>query len=341
MKRTTWLTMLSVLAIWSAAFGQTDLEKQVAACGQLSSCTITVPPGVNVVTAPWNLRDKASLTIRSAPGTQIIWFFAADPAPAVCMDTTGTRNIIIDGVKFALGNASKRPDVLWVHGRGANGRSQESLSVSNAAFVGWYTKVTVAFIAVENEMMVSVGFENSVPNTTSLFLSRDNEIGATSPFGPVRVNTATMTSTNHGYYNCAFSHEGHVGLIPPANNDLGFGITLGTGVHDLLIQGGSTSQGPRGGVMRILGTGNRRIAVLSPNWESESAKASIVVDGEVYGLTVRDGLLQANGPALRLNGTAANVSLCPAEMLTTSILQVDPGGKLTGNGLVAADFMGK
>ena len=340
---TYWKMILSaVVALTCAVYpvhAQTDLQRQVDACGPLTVCAITVPAGVNVVTKPWNLRDKTWLTIRGT-GT-VIWFFDADPPPTLCLDTTGTRNIVIEGVTFGLGNASKRPSVLWLHGRGADSKSQTVLSVINAGFQGWFTKATVAFIAVENEVMTSVGFENGVPNTTSLFLSRDNELGVTSPFGPVRVNVVTMTSTNHAYYNCSLGHEGHVGLVPPANNDGASGLRIGTGVHDLLIQGGSTSQGARGGVLHVTGLNNRRVAVVSPNWESEEAKANIVIDGDLFGLSVRDGLLQAAGPALRVNGTAGNVILCPTEMLTTSILQLGPAGKLTGTGLVVGGFSGK
>lgn len=337
MKPIASLFLFSLLA--GTVLAQSELQKQIDACGQLSVCNITVPSGVNVVTAPLNLRDKTRLTIQGT-GT-VIWFFDADPPPSLCIDTTGTANIVIDGPTFALGNASKRPAVLWLHGRGADSRSQERLAVSNVKFQGWYTKTAVAFIAVENEMMTSVDFENGVPNTTSLFLSRDNELGIVSPFGAVRVNVAGMTSTNHNYINCSFGHEGHVGLIAPANNDLGFGLTFGTGVYDFYAQGGSTSQGTRGGVLHITGPNNRRIAVISPNWESESAKASIVVDGYVYGLTVRGGLLQASGPAIRVNGIIENLRLEPAEMLTISILQFGATGKLTGRGLALDGFAGQ
>jgi len=325
----------------SPVLAQSELQRQIDACGQLSVCNITVPSGVNVVTQPWNLRDKSSLTIRGDGSSTVIWFFATDPAPPLCMDTIGTRNIIIDGVKFALGNSSKRPGVLWIHGRGADSRSQEGLSVSNASFLGWYNIVAVALIGSENGLFQSAAFENAVPNTSSLFISRLNEPGITSPFGPVRVNAVTMTCTNNGFINCSFNHEGHVGLVAPANNDQGFGITLGTGVHDLWIQGGSTSQGARGGVLRILGPNNRRIAVIAPNWESESAKAVIVVDGYLCGLSVREGLLQASGPAIQVNGTVENLLLRPAEMLTPSIIQFGPTGKLTGRGLTLDGFAGQ
>lgn len=338
-----WLT-LALLAISSSTSmvrAETELERQIAACGQLAACDVSVPFGTHVVTKAWNLRDKASLTIRAPVGTQIIWFFDVAPAPSVCMDTTGTRNIAFEGVTFALGNASKRPDVLWLHGRGADARSQAILRVNNAAFLGWYAKAAVVFVAVENEELHSVGFANGVPNTPSLFLSRENELGVVSQFGPVRANPVTMTATNHVYVNCSFGHEGHVGLVPPANNDLGFGITLGSGVHDLCIQGGSTSGGARGGVLRVLGTGNRRVAVISPNWEAKGAKATIVVDGYVYGLSVLGGLLQAVGPALVVNGTAENMVLHPTEMLTAGIVQMGAAGKLAGGGLSVDGFTGR
>lgn len=341
MKRMISWTVLAALGMGPMTFGQTELEKQVSACGALTVCNITVPSGVNVVTSPWNLRDKTALTIRGDGSSTVIWFFAAEPPPTICLDTIGTGNLRIEGIKFALGNASKRPDALWVHGRGADSRSQELFQVSGVKFEGRFNKVLVALFAVENDEWHSVGFMNGAPNTPSLFMSRDNEIGLTSPYGPVRVNVAMMTSTNHVFVNCSFDHYGHEGLVAPMTNDLGFGVTLGNGVHDWVSIGGSTSQGARGGVLHVTGPNNRRVAVVSPNWEAESAKASIVVDGEVYGLSVRDGLLQANGPALRVNGTAANVTLCPAEMLTTSILQLGPMGKLGGHGLVTAGFTGR
>jgi hypothetical protein len=150
-----------------------------------------------------------------------------------------------------------------------------------------------------------------------------------------------LTATNHLYQNCSFNHEGFVGLVPPATNDLGFGITLGTGVFDVLIQGGSTSGGLRGGVLRIAGQGNRRIAVVSPNWESKNAKACIVVDGYAYGLSVDHGLLMADGPALRLNGTVENLSLQPAEMQAASIIKFGPLGKLAGSGITMEGFRGQ
>jgi len=240
-----------------------------------------------------------------------------------------------------LGNSSKQLPVLWIHGRGADGKSQERLSVRNAGFSGWFTKATVVFTAVENEEMHSVDFENDVPHTTALFISRENELGIISPFGPVRANPATMTSTNHLYANCSFNHEGHVGLVPPANNDQGFGITLGNGVHDLLIQGGSTSGGARGGVMRVAGPDNRRIAVVSPNWESKNARACIVVDGSVYALSVDGGLLMGDGPALRINGAVENLSLRPAEILAKSIVAIGPVGKLIGRGLSSEGLSGQ
>jgi hypothetical protein len=173
-----------------------------------------------------------------------------------------------------------------------------------------------------------------------LFLSRANELNVSSPFGPVRVNTSTMTSTNHTFVNCAFSHEGFVGLVPPLTNDNGYGLALGTGVYDLVIQGGSTSRSPRGGVLHIRGEGNRRISINSVNWESKAAKAAIVIDGYVFGLSVADGLLQAEGPALQVNGTADGVRLFPAESLTTSLIQLGVGGKLKGAGLTTAGLSG-
>lgn len=307
-----------LLPLLLCLMGQFDLQKQVDACNQLTACDIQIPYGTYVMSKPWNLRGKESLNIRAPIGTQIIWWF--DVAPSVCMDTIGTRNIKIEGPVFALGNTSAKPDCLWIHGRGSDSKSQAILFLNAVKFQGWYNKATVAFIAVENEELHSVDFINAVPNTTALFLSRDNELGITSPFGIVNVNVVTMTSTNHNFYNCAFSHEGQVG------NDKAFGITLGTGVHDLFIQGGSTSQGSRGGVMRIAGENNRRITVLSPNWESEEAKANIVIDGNVFGLSIQFGFYQAKGPLLQVNGVAENVNLFPSEALTTSLLQVN--GKL-------------
>ena len=318
-----------------------SLQAQVDACGSLTICKLDVPSGVTVINRPWNLRDKTALSIKGQAGAVIIWQFEVDPPPTLCIDTTGTRKIRMEDVTFALGNTSKRPDVLWLHGRGADSKSQEKLSVRNAGFTGWFTKGTVYFVAVENEYFESVDFENAVPNTTALFLSRENELGVTSPFGPVRANPVTMTSTNHTYLNCSFNHEGHVGLVPPATNDNGFGITLGMGVHDLLIQGGSTSGGARGGVLRIAGADNRRIAIVSPNWESKGAKACIVVDGFVQGLSVDHGLLMANGPAVQLNGTTADLSIRPAEILSTAIIRFGPLGKLTGRGLSSEGLSGQ
>ena len=329
-----FLTIAAIFVfLCSVARAETELERQVKACTLLAACKIDIPFGTHVVTAPWNLRNKSSLEIRAPLGTAVIWFFADDPVPEACMDTVGSRNILIEGVTFGLGNASKRPGALWVHGRPSDGKSQERLSVANATFSGWFTKCTVALIASENGLFSSVDFENGVPNTTALFLSRENELGVLSPFGPIYANPATMTCTSNVFLGCAFSHEGFVGLVPPAHNDNGFGIVLGTGVFDVLIQGGSTSGGARGGVLRIAGQGNRRIAVVAPNWESKSAKSCIQVDGYAYGLSVDHGLLMADGPALRLNGTIENLSLQPAEMQTTSILKFGPLGKLTGTGL--------
>lgn len=335
--------VLAVLFLCCSVVSAQSVQQQVDACGQLTVCKLDVPSGVTVVNKAWNLRDKTALSIKGLAGAIVIFQFDADPPPAVCLDTTGARKVSIEDVTFALGNTSKRPDVLWLHGRGADGKSQERLSVSNSGFQGWFNKATVVFTSVENEGMHSVDFENGVANTTALFLSRQNELGVVSPFGPIRVDSPAlmMTSTNHVYVNCSFNHEGHVGLIAPANNDQGFGITLGSGVHDLLIQGGSTSGGSRGGVLRIMGQDNRRIAVVSPNWESKNAKACIVIDGFIYGLSVRDGLLMAEGPALRLNGTAENLSFRPAEMLTTSILKFGPLGKLSGRGLTSEGLAGQ
>jgi len=336
MKRMAWMVLLFASG---PAFGQT-IQQQVDACAQLSICKLDVPSGVTVVNQPWNLRDKTALSIKGQAGATVIWHFASDPPPTLCIDTTGTRDIHIDSVTFSLGNTSKRPDVLWIHGRGADGKSQTRLAVEGCQFSGWFTRATVAFIAVENEELHSVGFTNNLPNTTALFLSRSNELGLTSPFGPTRTG-ATFTSTNHSYYNCSFNHAGHVGLVAPANNDGGFGLTLGTGVHDLLIQGGSTSGGPRGGVLHILGPTNRRVVVAAPNWESQNALSTIVIDGEVAGLAVYGGLLQALGPAVRVNGAVEHLTLQPAEMLTEDIIRFGPTGKVTGRGLSAWGVSGQ
>lgn len=342
-KYVCWKTILTALLVTTCevhrALAQSDLQRQIDACGSLNICAITVPPGINIVNKPWNLRDKSYVAIRGV-GT-VIWLFEIDPAPVLCLDTTGTANIVIEGPIFALGSSSKRPDVLWLHGRGANSKTQNILSITNATFQGWYSKTTVALIAIENEEVHSTSFSNALPNTTALFLGRDNPLAVTSPFGPVHTNPTTMTSTNHAYYNCSFNHAGHVGLVVPATNDQGFGLTLGSGVHDLVIQGGSTSRASRGGVLHVMGQDNRRIAIIAPNWEAQDAGADIVIDGDVFGLSIRDGLLQANGPALRINGTATNVTLWPAEMLTHSILQFGVGGKLTGMGLIVGGFSGK
>jgi len=324
----------------SPVLAQSDLQRQIDACGSLLACKIDIPYGTHVIYSPWNLRDKLSVEVRAPVGTQVIFFFL-ETAPPVCIDTTGTRNIVIEGVTFGLGNTSKRPDVLWLHGRPADSRSQTFLGVTNAEFGGWFTKAAVIFIAVENEEMHSVKFWNGIPNTTALFLGRDNPFGVTSPFGPVRVDLSTMTCTNHLYQNCVFGHVGDVGLVAPANNDQGVGLTLGNGVYDLAIIGGSTTGGARGAVLRMAGPNIRRIAVIAPNWEAKGARATIVVDGYVYGLTVQDGLLQAAGPAIQVNGTVENLLLHPAEMLTGSIIQLGPTGKLRGRGLALDGFAGQ
>ncbi len=313
------------------------LQQQLDACASLSTCEIVVPPGIHVVQKGWSLRDKLYLTIRGT-GT-VIWQFD-DPAPAVCLDTTGAPNIVIDGPTFALGNSSKRPDVLWLHGRPASKLSQTRLCVANAKFQGWFNKATVAFLAVENELFQSVDVSNGVPNTPSLFLSRANEIGAASQFGAVRVDPVTMTATNHTFINCAFAHDGHAKLTPPETNDLGFGIVLGTGVHDLIIIGGSTSGGARGGVMRVLGPDNRRISIAA-NWESKSANAAIVIDGEAVGLSVSGGLLMAKGPAVQLNGAADGLALMPLELRCDGLIRLGPQGKLTGRGLLTNGLVGQ
>lgn len=302
-----------------------QLDRQVEACASLSSCSITIPAGTHVITKPWNLRDKKAVSIKATAGTQVIWHFESE-APTVCLDTSGTSNIVIDGVTFALGNASKKPDCLWVHSRGADNRSQEILSVSNSSFLGWYNKTAVLFVAVENEEFHSVDFNNAMPNTTSHYMSRENELGVISQFGPIRTG---MTSTNHSYYNCSFGHDGQI------DNDKGFGLTLGTGVFDLLISGGSTTGGNRGGVLSVSGQNNRRIAIIAPNWEAKNAKSTIVIDGYVYGLSVERGLLMAVNSAIQINGTAENLYLCPTEMLTKSIIQTGPSGRMLG-GMVGA-----
>jgi len=329
-------------AMSSPVLAQSDLQRQIDACRQLSVCTITVSSGVNVVTGPWNLRDKVGLTIRGDGSSVVIWWFPTDHAPAVCMDTTGTANLVIENVTFALGNSSDVPDVLWVHGRGTDSRSQRGFYVSNVKFEGRGKKALVAVIALENDLWQSVGFINGWPNAPSLFMSRANEIGVASQFGPIPINITTMTCTNHNFINCSFDHAGHEGLVPPANNNRACGVTLGTGVHDWWAQGGSTSQGPRDAVLCISGPNNRRITAIAVNWEAESALATIHVlpGAEVKALSMDHGLLQAAGPAVQVDGTADGLELRPAEMLTASILQLGPNGKLPG-GLIVAGFAGR
>jgi len=332
-----------LVSLWaSCAYGQTDLEKQIIACGSLSTCTITIPSGVNVVTAPWDLRDKKAIKIIGDGSSVVIWWFPTDHAPGVCMDTTGTANLVVENVTFALGNSSDVPGALWVHARGSDSRSQRGFYVSNVKFEGRGKKALVAVIALENDVWQSVGFINGWPNTPSLFMSRANEIDVVSPFGTVPVNITTATCTNHNFINCSFDHAGHERVVPPANNNRACGVTLGTGVHDWWAQGGSSSQGPRDAVLCVSGSGNRRIAAIAPNWEAESALATIHVlaGAEVKALSVDHGLMQAAGPAVQNDGTIEGIELRPAEMLTSSLIQFGPNAKLTG-GMVANGFTGQ
>ncbi|MFH1109778.1 MAG: hypothetical protein V1790_11365 [Planctomycetota bacterium] len=65
------------------------------------------------------------------------------------------------------------------------------------------------------------------------------------------------------------------------------------------------------------------------------------MDGYVYGLSVRESLLQGSGPAIQVNGTAENLLVRPAEMLTSSIIQFGPTGRVTGRGLALDGFAGQ
>lgn len=335
------LFLIAVFCLLSLPVKAQTLIQQVEACTALpkpATCEIVIPPGIHVQNKAWNLRELHYLTIKGT-GT-VIWHFETDPAPAVCMDTSGTLNIVIDGPTFAIGSVSKWPQLGWLHSRPVSKVSQTRLAVTNVKWRGWYTKAAVAFIGVENGMFIGMDVSNGVPNTTSMFMSRGNELGLVSQFGSITMDPLTITATNNTFWNCAFEHAGHTKLTPPETNDMGFGLTLGSGVHDIIIVGGSTSGGTRGGVLRILGAGNRRISV-NANWESKLAKAAIVIDGEVVGLQVLGGLLMAQGPAVRLNGAADGLNLKPLEMICDEgLIAFGPNGKLFGRGLSAVGVQG-
>lgn len=317
--------------------GQT-LQQQVDACASLTTCVIDVPPGVNVVTKAWNLRDKESVFIRGHAAKVIFQF--TDPAPSVCIDTSGTLNIVIEGLTFGIGATSVSPGAIWGHSRPASKLSQTRLHVSDTKFVGRCTKAVVALFAVENGLFESADFANSEPNTTSLFMSRANELGLTSQFGVIRVDPATMTATNNLFENCSFGHDGHAKLVPPQTNDEACGLTLGTGVHDVTIIGGSTSGGARGAVLCIDGPDNRRLNVIGTNWEAKNANNAIRIRGSVYGLAVAGGLLMSRGPAVLLDGSAEHLLLEPLELLCDGLLKLGPAGKLAGRGMSAVGVSG-
>lgn len=283
-------------------------------------CHISLPPGNVIAERPW-VFDFLNVRLESAGAwTQIQWVLPEN-AP-FCISTVGCEHLSMARVQLTAAK-DRVPQVVWLAGRTPHvgddyAQTVGKWDVRNCWFTGPARKSVVYFVGIECETVTGCWFTNNFkPSSTepgyALYLSDNDDLHVS---GEYEHNGAYVTSASHLYTTCNLgTYAWSISALYQA-----FALGIGSGVHDLRWQGGSTASGPAmTAVVHIRGTGNYNLWFDGVDFEAKNSTYVIQVDAYTQSLWLTGGLVQSREAGVRLNANATG-KIEPGRVITPKLL---------------------